>query len=220
MKITKPYPYLYADIDRQGAKRWRLRAPRRPTVTIKGEFGSPEFAANYRAAIEGETSERKVVTGKHGTFDALGRSYLRSADFAELAPDSQRKRRDMVERFLDRFGPLPVAQLERQHVKRFMEEFAGTPGTARNMLSMLRVLIALAVEDGIRADDPTTGIKRPKLSKDGWHCWTDAEIEQYESRHPIGSQARLALPSRSTPDSVHLISLSWASNTSATAGLA
>ena len=58
---------------------------------------------------------------------------------------------------------------------------------------MLRVLIALAIEDGIRDDDPTTGIKRPKLSRNGWHCWEDAEIEQYEARHPVGSQARLAL---------------------------
>lgn len=54
MKINKPYPYLCSDIDRQGHKRWRLRAPGRPTTTIKGHYGSPEFVANYRAAMEGE----------------------------------------------------------------------------------------------------------------------------------------------------------------------
>jgi integrase len=192
-KITRPYPYLYRDIDRQGAERWRLRAPGHKTVTIKGAFGSPEFAANYRAAMEGEPVERKITTGKHGTFDALGRDYLRSADFAGLAPESQRKRRDMVERFLMRFGSLPVAGLQHRHVRQIMDEFAGMPGSARNMLSSVRVLIARAIADGIRRDDPTTGIKRPKLSRDGWHSWTDAEIEQYEARHPVGSQARLAL---------------------------
>jgi len=36
---------------------------------------------------------------------------------------------------------------------------------------MIRVLIALAIEDGIREDDPTIGIKRPRLSKEGWHAW-------------------------------------------------
>jgi len=33
--------------------------------------------------------------------------------------------------------------------------------------------------------------KRPKLSKDGWHAWTEAEIAQYEAYHPIGTMARL-----------------------------
>jgi hypothetical protein len=56
VKATKPYPYLYRDIDRQGVQRWRLRVPGRPTRTIKGEFGSPEFAANYRAAMEGKST--------------------------------------------------------------------------------------------------------------------------------------------------------------------
>ena len=98
MRATKPYPYLYKDIDRQGRIRWRLRAPRRPTVTIKGEYGSPEFAANYRAAIEVSIQPPILVT-RHGTISALGHSYLRSADFASLAADTQRSRRKIVERF-------------------------------------------------------------------------------------------------------------------------
>ena len=69
MKATKPYPYLYRDIDRQGAQRWRLRAPRRSS-TIKGDYGSPEFAANYRAAMEGD-SVPVAVNNKHGTFKRL-----------------------------------------------------------------------------------------------------------------------------------------------------
>jgi integrase len=73
-----------------------------------------------------------------------------------------------------------------------MEEVASKPGMARNMLSMLRVLIALAIEDGIHQDDPTVGIKRPKLSADGWHTWTEDEIAAFEAKHPIGSRARLA----------------------------
>jgi integrase len=39
----------------------------------------------------------------------------------------------------------------------------------------------------------TTGVKRPKLSSEGWHTWTEDEIAQFEARHPIGSPARLAL---------------------------
>jgi integrase len=196
VKIAKPYPHLYRDKDRQGCERWRLRVPRRKTVTIKGAYGSPEFAANYKAAIEGAPVEKQGLVTKHGTMAALGRSYLRSAAFAALSPATQRARRYLIEQFIAKFGPLPVAGREygfqRNHVKKIMDDHASTPGVARNVLSMLRILMALAIEEGIRDDDPTVGIKRPKLSKEGWHTWTEAEIAQYEARHPIGSQARLA----------------------------
>src|SRR6478735_4614941 len=102
MIAAKPYPYLYKDIDRQRRIRWRLRAPRRPTVTIKGEYGSPEFAANYRAAMEGAPTSPAPIT-RHGTILALGRSYLRSADFAGLAPDTQSSRRKIVESFVEKY---------------------------------------------------------------------------------------------------------------------
>jgi integrase len=194
MTISKPYPYLCSDVDRQGNKRWRLRAPGKSTATIKGAYGSPEFAANYRAAMEGESVNVPVGTNtKHGTFNALGRSYLRSADFAALAPETQRTRRRMVECFLNKFGSLSVAKMEHRHVRAIMDDFASKPGTGRNMLSTLRVLLSLAIAEGIRKDNPAVGIKRPKLSKEGWHSWEDHEIEQYEAKHPVGSQARLAL---------------------------
>ena len=50
-----------------------------------------------------------------------------------------------------------------------------------------------AVEIGIRADDPTRDVKPIKIKSDGFHSWTDAEVEQFEAAHPIGSKARLAL---------------------------
>jgi integrase len=40
---------------------------------------------------------------------------------------------------------------------------------------------------------PTIGIKRPRLSQDGWHAWSEDEVAQYEAKHLVGSQARLAL---------------------------
>lgn len=118
-----------------------------------------------------------------GSMAALARSYLRSADFAQLAPATQRARRYLVETYIvGKWGNLPVV----------MDRLATKPGTARNLLSMLRVLIAIAIDDGDIAVDPTTGIKRPKLTKEGWHAWTEAEIAQYEAHHPIGR--KLALP--------------------------
>jgi integrase len=192
-KITKPYPYLYRDRDRQGAVRWLLRAPGRKAVTIKGQYGSSEFAAAYRAALEGTAPEQIATTARHGTIAALARTYLLSATFAALAPDTRRVRRSHVEKFAEEFGKQSVATLERRHVVAMMDAHKDTPGAARNFLSMLRALMARAIDDGIIDSDPTIGIKRPKLSAAGWRCWTDAEIAQYEEKHPIGSRARLTL---------------------------
>ena len=106
---------------------------------------------------------------KHGTIDALARSYLRSADFARLKKTTQRSRRHSVEQFAVEFGNLPVAALEHKNVRQIMARYATTPGKARNVLSMLRTLMGLAIVEGIRKDNPCTGIKRPKLSAEGWH---------------------------------------------------
>jgi integrase len=41
--------------------------------------------------------------------------------------------------------------------------------------------------------DPTQRVKLVKLKSDGYHTWEEAEIAQYETAHPPGSEARLAL---------------------------
>ena len=73
-----------------------------------------------------------------------------------------------------------------------MERLADKPGEARNTLSMLRVLMALAIDEGIRDDDPSAKIKRPKLSATGWHTWDEDQVAAFEARHPGGAMARLA----------------------------
>ena len=190
MKPTKPYPHLYRDKDRQGRDRWRLRVRGKKAVTVKGSYGSPEFAANYRAALEVDGARGAV--GELGTIAALAKSYLRSATFAALAAETQRSRRRLVENFAIKFGKLSVAGLKRENVKTIMERLADKPGEARNTLSMLRVLMALAIDEGTRDDDPSAKIKRPKLSSTGWHTWDEDQIATFEARHPVGTMARLA----------------------------
>src|SRR5262245_59602913 len=133
-KIVRPFKYLYRDKDRRGVVRWILRAPGRKAITIKGTYGSAEFAANYRSAIEGAPGP-SGLPAKHGTMAALARRYLSSAAFAGLAQGTKRGRRHVVEQFADQYGKLPVAGLERRHVKAIMDESADKPGKARNVMT-------------------------------------------------------------------------------------
>ena len=103
--IAKPaYPYLCRDSDRHGRVRYRLRVPGRKAVTIKGQFGSAEFAENYRVAVQGTPVEKTGIVAQHGSMAALARSYLRSGAFAALSPRTQRARRYLVEQFVAKYG--------------------------------------------------------------------------------------------------------------------
>jgi integrase len=64
---------------------------------------------------------------------------------------------------------------------------------ANGLRKALRALMKHAVELGLRADDPTRDVKAIRVKSDGYHSWTDAEIDQFEKKHPVGSRARLAL---------------------------
>jgi hypothetical protein len=50
---------------------------------------------------------------------------------------------------------------------------------------MIRILMRFAIDEGWRMDDPTLGIKMLKIKSDGFHCWTDEELETFERHWPI-----------------------------------
>ena len=50
-----------------------------------------------------------------------------------------------------------------------------------------------AMETGIHPDDPTIGVKRVKIKTTGYATWTEDDITRFETKHPIGTRARLAL---------------------------
>jgi integrase len=77
-----------------------------------------------------------------------------------------------------------------------VERMVGTkkPGGALNFLAALRSLMGYAITVGLRADDPTAGVRCPKRRlTGGFYAWTEADIAQFEATHPIGTRARLAL---------------------------
>ena len=148
----------------------------------------------YQAALAGVEPLPKLGTGrpKVGTIAAIVLAYFGSAAFQMRPAETKRVRRNILERFAAEHGDKRVAQLQREHVQRMVMAKAGTPAAARNFLAMLRLLMAFAIEAGIRGDDPTQGVKRAKIRSDGFRTWTESDIETFEAKHPIGSRARLA----------------------------
>jgi integrase len=179
--------------DRHGKKHCYFRRPGCKSIRLPLS-GSPDFLAAYTAALAGVSPKTAVGPRPSvGTVATTVMSYFSSAAFHELAAETQRGRRAVLERFALDHGDKRIAALERHHVQDMVAAKRATPGSARVFLSTLAALMNFAVENGIRDDNPATGIKRPKLSADGWQAWSEADIARFEERHPIGTMGRLAL---------------------------
>jgi integrase len=58
---------------------------------------------------------------------------------------------------------------------------------------LIKSLMAFAVDEEWRADDPTIGIKPIANRSAGFHTWDENQIAAFEAHHPVGTTARLAL---------------------------
>jgi integrase len=127
-----------------------------------------------------------------GTINALALSYFNSGDFRKLAPSSQSAYRGIIDRLCKQDGDKPVAGLQRRHIVIMRDRRSDQPEAANSLLTILRILMKHAVDTGLRQDNPARDVPRVRSKSDGFHSWTEEEIEQFEATHPIGSRARLA----------------------------
>ncbi len=118
--------------------------------------------------------------------------YYRSAAFTTLEKSTQATYRGIIERFRVGHGERQSQALQRKQIKALVAERASTPAAANNLLRMLRILMKFAVDEDLRSDDPTVGIKPVANKTDGFHSWSEEEIAIFENVHPIGSRERLA----------------------------
>src|SRR5262249_11895249 len=128
-----------------------------------------------------------------GTVNAAVAGYFGSLAFANLAEGTRRIRRQILERFRAEHGDKGIAALTSTHVERMVNNKTTTPGAALNFLVALRGLMRHAVRVGLRIDDPTASVRCPTFRSAGFYTWTDDDIAAFEAKHPIGTQARLAL---------------------------
>jgi integrase len=188
---TLEIPYVQKFTDRHGKVRHYFRRPGFKRVPLPGKVGSPEFRIAYEAALAAPPIKIGEKNSKPGSVAALVAKYYEE-EYQALGPATRVAYGNIIGRWRDEFGHLPVARIESEHVHRMLKARSHTPAASNNFLRLLRMLMKLAIKHGMRADDPTAGIKRVKIDGEGFHSWTDEEIAAYEARHPVGTKARLA----------------------------
>jgi integrase len=180
---------------------WTVRFRRQgwPTIYPKAKPGTDEFADEYRRWLAGQPLEVGSKRTKPGSMRALSVSYFNSVVFRSMKPSTQSVYRNIINRFCDeegttgiRYGDMPAAALKREHVVKLMAARADKPDSANGLRKVLRAMMQHAVEVAIRKDDPTRDVKPIKVKSEGFHSWTEAEIEKFEGKHPASSKARLA----------------------------
>jgi integrase len=117
-----------------------------------------------------------------------------------MKPRTRRVYRNRVEQLCDQkdangnaYGDKSAATLQREHVTKMMAALAGKPESANLLRKVLRAMMQHAVDAGIRVDDPTRDVKAIKSKGSGAHSWSETEIAQFETHHPIGTRPRLAM---------------------------
>jgi len=156
--------------------------------------GTPEFFTEYQEAIAlGDTAKpRPSREIKRGTFRHLCVQYFKSGEYSVLDDSTKKWQRRALEKICETHGDNLVSHMQARHVRMLRDELRETPAAANQRLKSLRALFNWANEADETTVNPTLGVKRIKYASDGHHTWTDAEIAQYQERHPVGTKARLA----------------------------
>lgn len=207
MPMRVDFPYLMADRDRHGNRRFYVRRNGRK-IRLRDKPGTEAFAQAYADALhainhgDGKIGHEIIKAAPMGTLGWLAACYFASPEFRRLDPKSQSTRRLIVEECLreprkprspDAMRDCPVTALSAAHVKMLRDRKADKPGAANNRRKYLSSMFGWAVERGLMRMNPAREVRKVHYATGGFHTWTVEEVRQFEARHPIGTKARLAL---------------------------
>lgn len=196
--------YVSSFIDNRGTERFRFRRTGQPTHYFKAPLGSDGFLAEYQACMDRRPAKTEPRTIVPGTVDDLCLQFYESTAFKRGKAVTRQKNRAILDGFRDglwqtkrgkvRVGSLSVAGVDFSHLDKILAAKAEAhPFAATNLRKQLKRLFRHAVKLKMRPDNPADLTDPIGAESDGFHTWTEAEIAQYQARHPLGSKARLAL---------------------------
>ena len=196
-------PNVRPVLDRHNKTRYRFRRKGWKSSYLPGEPGSPEFHRAYAEILEKGAPEPQSATSPRAviakSLDDLLTRYKKTIRWKKKGPRTQHKQARVLERFVDRvasngrrYGERPVASVTVTWLENVLGQMAGTPAAANELRKVLAGMLDCAVRMEWRTDNPVRMTEK-YAEGEGFHDWTDEEIEQYRAYHKLGTTARLVL---------------------------
>lgn len=98
-----------------------------------------------------------------------------------------------IEPLLNEHGHPLATQMKHAPMVKLLEPLTDRPSARNNRLRMLRMSPYHAVKIGWRSDNLTAAIKKMRTGSQGFHTWTEGELNAFVAGHGIGSTARAAV---------------------------
>jgi hypothetical protein len=176
-------PYLSRERNRHGTPVWYVRV-RGKRVRIRAAFGTPEFDAEYQAALARTRETRPAAaSGRAGSLQWLVDQYRDTAKWQRhLSQATRRQRNYIFEQVLAASGNASFALITKADIERGRERRAATsPHQARHFLNAMRGLFHWAHRAQHIKHDPTAGVESPpRLKSEGYKPWTEEDVAAYE----------------------------------------
>lgn len=146
---------------------------------VEGQFGSPEFIANFVAATERRRTTSSAI------FKSLVDAYRASPEFNSLREKTKRDYRRHLSTIEGEFRDLPLAALEEARVRavflKWRDSFSDRPRTADYLWTVLARVLSWAKGRGLVAVNPCSNPGRLYRVDRSDRVWSDKDIAAFNA---------------------------------------
>lgn len=204
--MPRKLPKYVIEDKTDGVFRFYFRKLGQAKIRLHGVPGSDEFNKEYYEAFNSlakpELKGPKMST--KGSLRWLCEHYFQSADYKKLDARTRLVRKQIIEHMWAEptkpgsermFEDMPLTAFSAKGVRVLRDRKADLPEAANSRLKALRAVFKWATSPGVEkvTTNPVRDVPYFKNESDGFHTWTEEELDKYETRHPIGTKARLAM---------------------------
>jgi len=192
--MPKPkLPYLNTEESRHGKLVYYVRLGKGPRIRLRAAYGTPEFRAEYLAALEGAPLQGPARRVQKGSLQWLWDTYRQTDAWLSLAASTRKQRENIMVHVLETAATTSFSAIRKSHIVAGLDRRATTPAAARNFLDTMKGMFGWAHERELVKEDPTD-VRPPKRRKTGgFPVWTREDVLRYQEKYPLGTRQRVWL---------------------------
>src|SRR2546429_5012625 len=103
-------PHLHREVTRHGRTVWYVRVGKGPRIRLRAEFGSPDFDAEYQAAVSG--TARLPRSSATTALEWLVARYRETSAWTALSTRTRRQRENIFRQIIETAGDKPFAPID------------------------------------------------------------------------------------------------------------